>query len=172
VSSEHGVAVISRFLEEAGVDHEVVEHDSTFSAVEEAQAAGVEPKEAAKTLLLHDRGGWRLAVIPADRQLDLERVRSLLGGTSHLRLATEDEMRGEFPAFDVGALPPFGPMLPMPEIVDIRLLYRDRVLCAAGDHRHGVRLDPRELLWLAAPRVGDICRHHEPEHRFEELPRV
>jgi Ala-tRNA(Pro) deacylase len=168
----HAVDVISRYLADAGVEHEVVEHDSTFTAVDEAAATGVEPKDAAKTLLLHDRNGWRVAVIPADRRLDLDRVRALLGGTSHLRLATEEEMRRAFPDFDVGALPPFGPMLPVPEIVDIRLLYRDRVLCAAGDHRHAVRLDPRELLRLAEPRVGDVCRHHEPEHRFEELPRV
>ena len=168
----HGADVISRFLTDAGVEHELVEHDETYSAADEATATGTDPKDAAKTLLLHDRDGWRVAVIPADRRLDLGRVRALLGGTSHLRLASEEEMQREFPDFDVGALPPFGPVLPVPEIVDIRLLYREQVLCAAGDHRHGVRLDPRELLRLAEPRVGDVCLHHEPEHRFEELPRI
>jgi Ala-tRNA(Pro) deacylase len=82
-------------------------------------------------------------------------------------------MERDFPDFEVGALPPFGPMLPVPEIVDIRLLYHDRVLCTARDHRHAVSLDPREPLRMAEPQVADICeRIPEPrDWRFAELPR-
>jgi Ala-tRNA(Pro) deacylase len=160
----HGVELVIRYLDERGIDHELVEHAPTYSATQEARLAGVGLDEAAKTLLLRDREGWRVAVLPADRHLDVERVRALLGGTRHLRLASEDEMAARLPHFDVGSVPPFGPMLPLPEIVDIRLLYSERILCAAGDHRHGVWLDPRDLLRLTEPRVGDICRRFaEPE---------
>ena len=172
-STEHGIALVSRFLEKAGIAHDVVEHRPTYSAIEEARAAHEEPRHTAKTLLLHDREGWRIAVLPANRRLDLERARRLLAGTSHLRLATEDEMRETFPFFDVGALPPVGPMLPLPEVLDVRLLYRDEVLCAGGDHRHAVRLDPRDLVRVAEPRVGDLCEHDAAPHRkdFAELPK-
>jgi Ala-tRNA(Pro) deacylase len=129
-STERGVALVSQFLREAGIDHDVVEHQPTYSAVQEAHAAREEPRHTAKTLLLHDRDGWRLAVIPANRRLDMAKARRLLGGTTHLRLASEEEMRQVFPAFDVGALPPVGPQLPLPEAVDVRLLYRDRLLCS------------------------------------------
>ena len=103
--------------------------------------------------------------MPANRRLDLDRARRLLGGTAHLRLATEEEMQEAFPFFDVGALPPVGPMLPLPEVLDVRLLYRDAVLCAGGDHRHGVRLDPRDLVRVAEPRVGDLCEPDDPARR-------
>jgi prolyl-tRNA editing enzyme YbaK/EbsC (Cys-tRNA(Pro) deacylase) len=59
----------------------------------------------------------------------------------------------------------------VPEVVDVRLLYRERIVCAAGDHRHSVRLDPRGLLRLIEPRVADICEHTQGEHRFSDLPR-
>jgi Ala-tRNA(Pro) deacylase len=169
-----GVAAVTRFLEDAGVDHEVVEHEPTYSAEQEARATSEEPRHTAKTLLLHDHGGWRLAVLPANHRLDLEKARRLLGGTRHLRLATEEEIANEFPGFDVGALPPVGPQLPLPEVVDVRLLYRDHVVCAAGDHRHGVRLDPRDILRMAEPRVGDLCEHEGPPRRkdFSDLPRI
>jgi Ala-tRNA(Pro) deacylase len=172
-STEHGIDLVSRFLEEAGIAHDVVEHRPTYSAIEEARVAREEPRHTAKTLLLHDRAGWRIAVIPANRRLDMDRARRLLDGTSHLRLATEDEMRDAFPFFDVGALPPVGPMLPLPEVLDVRLLYRDAVLCAGGDHRHAVRLDPRDLVRIAEPRVGDLCKHDPLPHRkdFGELPK-
>src|SRR5215207_4391978 len=170
--TEQGIVLVSRFLEGAGIAHDVIEHPATYSAIEEARAAHEEPRHTAKTLLLHDRDGWRLAVLPANRRLDLDRARRLLGGTTHLRLATEAEMHEAFPAFDVGALPPVGPMLPLPEVLDVRLLYRDEVLCAGGDHRHAVRLDPRDLARVAEPRVGDLCEHDPVPHRkdFAELP--
>jgi Ala-tRNA(Pro) deacylase len=173
-STEHGIVLVSRFLEQAGIAHDVVEHRTTYSAIEEARVTREEPRHTAKTLLLHDRDGWRIAVLPANRRLDLERARRLLDGTSHLRLATENEMRDAFPSFDVGALPPVGPMLPLPEVLDVRLLYHESVLCAGGDHQHAVRLDPRDLVRVAEPRVGDLCEHDPVPHRkdFSELPRT
>src|SRR3954468_13166145 len=119
-AEETGVAAVARFLDEAGVEHEVLAHEPTFSAGEEAQATGEEPRHTAKTLLLHDHGGWRLGVLPATHRLDLDKARPLLGGTRPLRLATEEEIAQEFPGFDVGALPPVGPRLPLPEVVDVR----------------------------------------------------
>ena len=173
-STEHGVALVSHCLRDAGIAHDVVEHQPTYSAIQEARAAHEEPRHTAKTLLLHDRDGWRLAVIPADRRLDMAKARRLLGGTHRMRLATEQEMHAAFPAFDVGAMPPVGSPLPLPEAVDVRLIYRDHVVCAGGDHRHAVRLDPRDLVRLAEPRVGDLCEHDPSPHRkdFAELPRV
>jgi hypothetical protein len=55
---------------------------------------------------------------------------------------------------------------------DIRLLYHDRTLCGAGDHRHSVSLDPRELLRIAEPQVADICERIPGPHDtgFGELP--
>ena len=172
-SAEHGVTLVSRFLEQAGVAHDVVEHRVTYSAIEEARAVHEEPRHTAKTLLLHDRDGWRIAVLPASHRLDLDHARRLLGATSHLRLATEQEMAEAFPAFDVGAMPPVGPMLPLPEVVDVRLLYRDHVVCPGGDHSHAIRMDPRDLVRLAEPRVGDICEHDPLDHRkgFADLPK-
>jgi Ala-tRNA(Pro) deacylase len=168
----HGIASVTAYLDAQGVGYEVVEHRPTFSATAEARASGAEPREAAKTLVLHDRPGYRLAVIPAVRRLDLHRTRELLGATSHLRLATEEELERDFPTFDVGAMPPLGPMVPVPEIVDVHLLYHERILCAGGDHRHSIRLDPRDLLRLTEPRVASLCEPLEGHSRFRDLPYV
>jgi Ala-tRNA(Pro) deacylase len=168
----HGIDAVTAFLEAEGVRHEVLEHRPTFSAAAEARAAGSQPQEAAKTLALHDRGGYRMAVIPASHRLDLHRTRELLGATSHLRLATEDELERDFPMFDVGAMPPLGPMMPMPEIIDVHLLYHDKIVCAGGDHRHGLRLDPRDLVRVCEPRVASLCQSSEGRSRFRDLPHV
>ena len=113
-----------------------------------------------------------MAVIPATHRLDLARVRELLGCSSHLRLATEAELEADFPMFDVGAMPPLGPMMPMPEIFDVHLLYHDRIVCAGGDHKHSLRMDPRDLLRVCEPRVASICESSDGRSRFRDLPRV
>ena len=168
----HGIDAVTAFLEGEGMRHEVLEHRPTFSATAEARAAGTEPQGAAKTLALHDRGGYRMAVIPASHRLDLHRTRELLGATSHLRLASEEELERDFPMFDVGAMPPLGPMMPMPEIIDVHLLYHQQIVCAGGDHRHSLRMDPRDLVRLCEPRVAALCEVPEGHSRFRDLPRI
>jgi hypothetical protein len=77
----HGVERVTHWLEERGVDYQLVEHARTLSAADEAQAVGVPAGHVAKTLVLHQAGSYRLVVIPASRRLDLLRVRELTGGS-------------------------------------------------------------------------------------------
>jgi Ala-tRNA(Pro) deacylase len=156
-SQPRGVELVTSFLEDRGVAHEVVEHQETFTAAAEAKASGVPPGHAAKTMVLRDGDAYRLAVIPASHRLDLGKARDALDASGHLRLATEAEMESDFEAFDVGALPPIGPMLPGPEILDTRLVEHDRILCAGGDHRHSLLVDPRDLARLTDARIADVC---------------
>jgi Ala-tRNA(Pro) deacylase len=155
--STTGVAPVSEYLRGEGIAHEVVEHDETQSAAAEARATHRPPQQVAKTVVLHDGGAYVLAVIPASERLDLHKVRELLGATKSLQLATEDQMAKDFPELEVGAVPPLGASLPAAELVDRRLLDEERVLCAAGDHRHSVLLDPRDIVAATSPHVADIC---------------
>ena len=147
----------TRYLDEQRVSYEVVEHSATSSAAAEARAAGVPPEHAAKTIALRDDAGFRLAVIPASHRLDLGKVREALGAGTSLRLATEQELRAAAEVFEVGALPPLGPLLPAPELVDTRLLEHERILCSAGDRRHALLIDPNDLVEVVQPSVADIC---------------
>jgi Ala-tRNA(Pro) deacylase len=144
------------YLDGEGVRYEVVDHETGFTAAEEARASGVEPQNAAKSILLRDDGGYRLVVIQASDRLDLAKVRDLLEEGKELRLASEQEMGGDFPQFELGAIPPLGPMLPAPEVVDRRLLDHERVLCNGGDHRHSLLIDPRELVRATGAQVADL----------------
>jgi prolyl-tRNA editing enzyme YbaK/EbsC (Cys-tRNA(Pro) deacylase) len=107
--------------------------------------------------VLEDRGRYVLAVVPGDERLDLHKLRELLGASKTLRLASEAEMADLFPSLEVGAEPPFGPGFPKLEVVDRGLMDEERVLCAAGDHRHSVMLDPREIVRMTGAATADVC---------------
>jgi Ala-tRNA(Pro) deacylase len=155
--AEEGVEAVKAYLDEQDVAYEVVEHEERFTAAAEATAAGLEPGDAAKDLILRDGDSYALAVIPASQRLDLAKARELLGASGSLRLATEDEIGDDFKRFAVGAIPPFGGLHGIPQVVDRRLLEHERVLCSAGDHAHGVLVDPNEMVRTGKAKTGDLC---------------
>lgn len=156
MSAQAGLTAITEFLDRKGVPYEVVEHEPTQTAAAEARAAGMPPARVAKTVVLRDRDGLRLAVIPASERLDLHKVKHALG-SRELRLVTEQEMAEKLDEFEVGAVPPFGSMFDALELVDERLLGQDRILCAGGDHEHAILVAPRDVVHAGEARVADIC---------------
>jgi Ala-tRNA(Pro) deacylase len=155
--ARRGIDAVVSYLDEAGVGYDVVDHEQTFTAGAEARAAGMEPDHAAKTVVLREGDEYRLAIVPASHRVDLHKLRDLLEASQRLRLATEDEMEGDLADFELGAVPPLGPMVPAPEVIDRKLLHHDRILCTGGDHRHSVLMDPHDLIRLTDAKVADVC---------------
>jgi Ala-tRNA(Pro) deacylase len=156
------MADVTGYLEEAGVDFEVLEHAHTERAADEAAALGVAPEEVAKTLVLAAPDGNVRAVVAASERVDLHKVAVVLGvGGKKVQLATEDDLRRDYSDFELGAVPPFGG--PQDRvIVDERLNARDSVVLEAGSHETSVRLKAADLVRLTEAQVADITRE-EPE---------
>ena len=155
--ASESIETVKAYLDEQGVDYEAVEHEERFTAASEAQAAGIKPEDAAKDVILRDADRYMLAVIPASQRLDLAKARELLDAGPSMRLATEAEISRDLARFAVGAIPPFGGLHGIPQAVDRGLLEHDRVLCSAGDHAHGVLVDPNEIVRIGEAKTGDLC---------------
>jgi Ala-tRNA(Pro) deacylase len=149
-------AQLESYLRDHGVQAKLVEHAHSESAAAEARAAHLPAEQTAKTIVLHTPGGYRFAVIPASDRLDLNKVAAALDvSRPELSLATEADMAADFPDYDVGAIPPVGPDTPA-ELIDVRLLAYQRVLCPAGDHEHSFLLDPADIVRVTAAQTVDI----------------
>jgi Ala-tRNA(Pro) deacylase len=156
------LADVTSFLEAANVDHDVLEHAHTERAADEAKALGVTAEEVAKTLVLSAPSGNVRAVLPASERIDLGKVADLLEARhKEVQLASEDDMRRDYPDFDLGAVPPFGGPEGDRVIVDSRLAARDSVVLEAGSHERSVRLKAADLVRLTQAEVSDICRVEE-----------
>ena len=155
IASTHAEA-IAGFLQGAGVAYELVEHEPTESAAAEARSTGEPPERTAKTVILHDGRSYVIAAVAAADRLDLRKLRDVLGANRRLRLATEKEIARDFPTLEIGAIPPFGPMVPAAEVLDSALARQPQILCPAGDHRHSVLLDPQDVVRMTAATVAEI----------------
>ncbi len=152
------MADVTRLLEEAGVDFDVLEHAHTERASEEAAALGIGPEEVAKTLVLVAPDGNVRAVLAASERIDLHKVSAVLEvGGKKVHLASENDLARDYPGFELGAVPPLGGREDR-VIVDERLAGRDSVVLEAGSHERSVRLKAADLVRLTRAQVADICR--------------
>jgi Ala-tRNA(Pro) deacylase len=145
-----------RELSSRQLGYELIPHRRTMTAGDEAAALGVPADEVAKTIVLVAGSGYVRAVLPASERLDLHKVRELLGNGKDARLATETELAGAYPMFELGAVPPFGGPAGDRAILDRRLVEKGTVVIEAGTHSESLRVTAQDLVTVTGAEVADI----------------
>jgi Ala-tRNA(Pro) deacylase len=151
-------------LKREHVSYELVPHRHTETAIAEAEALHVDPSQVAKTLILRTPFGDVRAVLRASDRLDLEKARFALE-TTEVELASEIDLVGAYPEFELGAVPPVGGCYDR-VLVDERVFDNAFVLFEAGTHDESIRLRTGELLSIADAEVEDLAE--EAQDRKEE----
>jgi prolyl-tRNA editing enzyme YbaK/EbsC (Cys-tRNA(Pro) deacylase) len=95
-------------------------------------------------------------VLPASERLDLRKVRDVLD-RSDVELATEAQLSGAYPDYELGAVPPLGGSKDT-VLLDARLSGSETVLVEAGSHDASVRLRTDDLVAHTQASVADLCR--------------
>ncbi|MGB2953788.1 MAG: YbaK/EbsC family protein [Gaiellaceae bacterium] len=150
---------VTRVLDEAGAEYDLLPHEHTEAALAEAQALGLDPADVGKTLVVTTPAGYMRAVVPAGSRLDLRKLRELVsGGKKQVHLATEEALRSDYSEFELGAVPPFGGSRTDPVVVDRRIAERQSVVLEAGSHDESLRLATADLIRLTKGEVADICQ--------------
>lgn len=128
---------LRQFLDEAQADYDIVDHRPTQSALDSARSANIPAQRLAKAVLLDtDEEEHLLAVIPADRRVELSELRSELGRKP--RLSNEAEIGKLFRDCEVGAVPPVG--YGVTTIIDDSLDQQPDLYFEAGDHKSLVHM--------------------------------
>jgi len=146
---------LETLLEESGVPFEVIDHPVAFTAQEEAAASHVPGRHWAKTVAVLVNGEPALAVVPATRRLDLDKLRRI-AGTEHVTVAREAEFRGLYPDCDLGAMPPFGELYGQQTFVDETLREVETIAFHAGDHRTAIEMSFADYERLCEPVPADL----------------
>ncbi|HEX9380827.1 MAG TPA: YbaK/EbsC family protein [Gaiellaceae bacterium] len=143
-------------LDKADVKYELLPHAHTETALAEADALGVAPDDVAKTLVVKLPDGYVRVVVPASARLDIRKVREIHGGGRHkVHLASEEDLRRDYAAFDLGAVPPIGGRSD-PVIVDRKVADRETVVIEAGSHEESLRFAAADLVRVTGASVTDI----------------
>ena len=146
-----GIATTVRdYLDEAGVDYQLVHHAYTPNSRRAAHAARVPADQLAKPVLLEDDKGYLVAVVPASRRVALQSLERQLGRC--LVLATEREVQDVFSDCSQGAIPAVGQAYGLDVVWDDCLASCPDVYFEAGDHTDLVRMSGKEFTFLMGRR--------------------
>ena len=96
-----------------------------------------------------------LAVVPATRRLDLDKLRRVVG-SEKVEIAREAEFQGLYPDCDLGAMPPFGELYGQRTFIDETLREEERIAFHAGDHRTAVEMSYSDFERLCQPVPADL----------------
>jgi len=148
------------FLELNKVDYKHTTHPIAYTAREVASAEHLPAREVAKVVVVSADNAWHMAVVPANRTLDLAELRADMG-FHQARLATERELASLFPDCDLGAMPPFGNLYGMPVYADSGLALDDWIAFNAGSHTDVIHMRFTDFRRLVNPVVVPLAKDLE-----------
>ena len=132
---------VRRYLTEHEVEFEPIPHPKTASSRETAHAAHVREDHVAKAVIIKDRQGIAMVVIPGSNWVKLEAINEELD--RDFELAEEAEAEALFNDCQPGAIPPLGPAYGIETYVDEQLMSLANVFFEGGDHTHLVQVNGR-----------------------------
>jgi Ala-tRNA(Pro) deacylase len=139
-------ATVRRYLESQRVPYELVTHPRTGSSLRTASVARIPPHRLAKAVMFEDEEGMVMAVLPANRRVQIGQLRKALG--RNVGLATEDTLSERFNDCEIGAIPPVGPAYGIQTILDDELDSEPEVFLEAGDHEALMRIKHDDFMWM------------------------
>jgi Ala-tRNA(Pro) deacylase len=149
---------VTEHLKTNGVPFKPIAHQQAYTSIAEARALGIDASEVLKTVAMRVAGGYALVAVPATCRLDMHLVQTAVGDR-HVRLATEEELRRDFPDIKLGALPPLGSLLGAPLYVDQEVFQHETVVFAAGNQTESVQIRTADLLQHEQVTTLPLIKH-------------
>ncbi len=147
-------------LNESKVPYEILHHPEAVTAQRIAQAEHVKGRHHAKVVMIKSGDQRLMMVLPADHQIDLEKIEKEIG--KPITLDKEQEFKPMFPDCIIGAMPPFGSLYGLPTYVDKNLADQDYIVFEAGTHTDAIKMSYRDYEKIVKPEVKDLAIKLQP----------
>jgi len=146
---------VQDYIAEHDLPWDPLPHEESHCSRELARLAHVRPDRLAKAVMLEDRDGYVLAVVAADRRVDLSEFDLALH--RDLRIAREVELRKHFSDCAPGAVPPVGQAYGVQTVWDESLGELPEVYFEGGDHH--------TLVHMSGVAFSELMRSAQPLHK-------
>jgi prolyl-tRNA editing enzyme YbaK/EbsC (Cys-tRNA(Pro) deacylase) len=153
----HDSTHLQSFMERNAIRGEIVHLDVPTPTVETAaQAVGVRPEQIVKSILFLVDQQPVLAIVNGTAYVERRVIAGLYGvGKKRVRLASPEEVQTTS-GYEVGAMPPFGHIQPLPTLLERGVLELPEVYAGGGDENALLRICPQEIARATGARVIDL----------------
>ena len=145
------------YLERHQINYQLVPHRYTDTAFNAAKSAHITTACMLKGVLLHDEDGYLMAAIPADKEVDIDKINS--NSCRHLTLTPEETLGCVLNDCKKGAVPALGEAFGIPTIWDENLAYQPGFYIESGNHEELIMLNYLDFMSLMDRPFNSIITH-------------
>lgn len=145
-------AKLVKYLEDAGLPHEILEHRTVYTAYDAAQTMKKKLGEIAKSLLVKADKDYFVVILPADNNLDFKKLEKSIskevGKTvKSVKIPGEKIMETVF-KIKAGTMSAFGGLHKLPVIIESSLAKTKKAIFASGSFNHSIEMAVRDFMKL------------------------
>ena len=145
---------IKTLLDEHKITYQEKLHAPTVTSEDSARERGEPMKIGAKALLLKADENFCLCVLPADRRMDMHKVKEILAAKK-IRMATSEELE-QATGCTKGAVPPFGELMGVSMLIDKAQFDEEYIAFNAGSLTHSIKMKTADYVKVVKPRMEEF----------------
>lgn len=148
-------AKVKSYLDKSGIDYEEIAHKTVFTAYDAAQTLKKKLSEVAKNLLIQADKIHVLVILPADKKVDLEKLKKALG-VKKVSIAKEQAMIKVL-KIKPGSLSSFGKLHKLEVLVDKAMLDTKKVLFSTGSFTDSVLMKAKDFIKMEEAKLASVA---------------
>ena len=146
---------VKSYLDKKGIDYEEIAHKTVYTAYDAAQTLKKELKEIAKNLLIQADNTYALVIVPADKKLDLNKIKKALGA-KNVSIPKEKVMLRVL-KIKPGAISSFGKLHKLETLIDRAMLNTKKAIFSTGSLTDSVFLKVKDFVQIEEAKLADIA---------------
>ncbi len=146
---------VKKYLDSKGIDYQELAHKTVYTAYDAAQTLKKQLKEIAKTILVEADKTHVLVVLPADKKINMEKLKKVLGAKK-ISIPNENVMIKVL-KIKPGTLSAFGRLHNLEVIVDKAMLGVKKAVVSTGSFTDSVLIKVKDFLQSEEARLANIA---------------
>lgn len=146
---------VKKYLDAKGVNYEELAHKTVFTAYDAAQTLKKQLKEIAKTILIEADKTHVLVVLPADKKIDMEKLKKALGAKK-ISIPSEKVMIKVL-KIQPGTLSSFGRLHNLEVVVDKAMTGVKKAVISTGSFTDSVLMNMKDYIQSEEARLANIA---------------
>jgi len=147
---------IKKLLDDNTIGYEVMEHEPVYTCEDAAKVRGTKLSQGTKALVMKADGKYIMAILPGDKELDMERLKRITQAKS-LELANAKQVK-DVTNCNIGAVPPFGNLFNLTVYADNGITQNEFLAFNAGSNKRSIKMRVKDLFKLVKPKIQNFSK--------------
>jgi Ala-tRNA(Pro) deacylase len=151
---------VVKYLEKNGINHEILEHKTIYTAIDAAKTLKKKMNEIAKSLIVKADKDYFLVLLPADKNLDFKKLGACIGVQTGKKIKVikipGEKIMEKSLKVKAGALSAFGSIHKVPVVMEKGLSKIKKAVFSSGSLNHSVEMGVKEFINIEEAVLGSF----------------